>query len=246
MSIAIAVPAAAVMCRPVLRAVPGRRFEPTVERELLPSVLGVAAALRMPAEHVMVVSPECSLPTGIPDVLVLMADRAALTRRMNAGVEALTSSPEVQLLAACGVSRSSRLERLAAAGGVSQERARTIMRSLVKRGAAFGDPQRGWIRNPDLLPIGRVIAIEAKIGDWRSGLDQCLTYLTHADGALLVARISLAVRERAKESARRDGVGLVIDDTWIARPVLVRHGLARRLRTSEHLLAHLDLSHLAY
>ncbi len=220
----------------------GRPFLPQAELALAPALR--QAAMRLPGRlgSQTITVPECPLPAGVPDLLVLIAKVEDLALRSQASVAPLLAEQEALIAAACGVQRATSLARLAWLTGTSDAYVRRIVVSLERRGA-LQRTEAGWVRAAALVPMGRTYALEAKVSDWRSGISQCLRYGTFADASgLAIGTLSARSRTAAIVAARENGIGLFHEDKWLVRPRISHHRLARRLWVSEHLAAALALA----
>ena len=186
---------------------PGRRFQPTVERSLDPALALVASSWGSVGAGQRLLLTECALPFGIPDMLLVELDDDAFRNRVDAGWPAFTSPIDAQILAACA-SRPRRRWSLAHGLGTSAVQAERTISRLVRLGAI--DDLSGRLRTvPELAPIGRVSALEAKVTDWRSGLEQCLRYGVYAEAtALILGKRPGAGLPDLQDFAKRHGVGV--------------------------------------
>jgi hypothetical protein len=128
-------------------------------------------------------------------------------------------------------------EALARLLGTSSGQTARILSTLAKQGVVerLG---AGWIRSAGLVPVGRTYALEAKVEDWRSGLNQSLRYGVYADStSVVLPKLSDKVKLAALERFRTVGVGLFVDDRWLVRPRLSRLRASRRLLASEYILS---------
>jgi hypothetical protein len=115
----------------------------------------------------------------------------------------------------------------------------TVLRRLGRLGRlGYVQPRgSGWSRAAELLPVGRLYALEAKVEDWRGALRQALMYATWADAAGVVLLQLPRDTTTLVQEARRLEIGLAHNERWLVRPRIHRHPLARRLLASEHLVA---------
>lgn len=215
----------------------GRRFEPIHERLVDPDLRAAARRLRLPAGRLNFLIPECPLPVGLPDLLVASLDQAALHRRLSVGSPPILSEPATRLVASLGTTRPTTVESLAGSLGLTKRQGSRVLVGLAKLGAVYRDGDR-WFRAAGFEPVGRTYALEAKVDDWRSGLDQCLRYGAYADSTTLVLpRMSEKLRTSAVSRFSALGVGLYVDGKWLVRPRLSRLKAPKRLLASEYVLA---------
>lgn len=215
----------------------GRRFEPVHERLVDPDLRAAADRLRLPTGNLNFLIPECPMPVGLPDLVVASLDREALIRRLALGAAPILSKPATRLAADLRTRRPTRADSLAASLGSTKRQGNRLLLELAKTGAIHGEGDR-WFRTEGFAPVGRTYALEAKVQDWRSGLDQCLRYGAYADSTTLVLpQMSARVRAAAVERFSALGVGLYVGGKWIVRPRLSRLKAAKRLLASEYVLA---------
>lgn len=218
----------------------GRRFEPTSERSLDPSLILAASTLQVARNRPTFVLAECPLPFGVPDAVVLAADDAAFQARLDSNIPALSGQADARIVVAAQ-RRSRSLSELIEISQLSAPVARRYIQRLQEWGALEGS--HGRYRGSDTLrPAGRVFALEAKVSDWRAGCEQCLRYGSFADGTVLVLpRVTERTRGPLLETARRHGIGVFAADRWLVRPRMSRHPKERRLQASESVIAALGL-----
>ncbi len=215
----------------------GRRFEPVQERLLDADIRAAADRLRLPPGRLNVLIPECPLPVGLPDLLVASLDQAALHRRLAVGAPPILSEPATRLATSLSATRPATADSLAGLLGLTHRQASRVLLGLAKVGAVHREGER-WLRTDGFGPVGRTYALEAKVDDWRSGLDQCLRYGAHADSTTLVLpRMSQRVRASAVSKFSALGVGLYVDGKLLVRPRLSRLKAHKRLLASEYVLA---------
>lgn len=213
--------------RPVLSP----SFEPRAESTLAGTLRDVAATLPGARGGVVAVG-EFRGPWGVPDLAVLSPAR--VEQRLACDVPPLLSQQECRLVAAA--TRWIGTESLTRAARVSSASAERSLRRLVSVGAleVRGDRLR---REPGVVPLGRLWAVEAKVEEWQGGLAQAHRYRLWADGAVLVLGRARVPHKEIAERARHYQVGLVVEGRWISRPRLVPPDAATRLHASEHMLA---------
>ena len=215
-------------------------FSPLTEQSLHPALREAALRLPLGREALVVTAAEFALPTGVPDLTVFGVDRRRLAARLNAASPPLTREQDARVVAACGHTRPSSLERLAAVSGIAPDRARRAAAALVRQGAL--EPSAGgWRRTCGIDVVHVAYALEAKVADWRAGIWQCLRYASAADAAgLVLPQVSDRVRAKVIAAAKLHGIGVFVGGRWLVRPRKHPHTLARRLWVSEHLIAALQ------
>jgi hypothetical protein len=219
----------------------GKQFLPVEEAELLPDLLTLATSLWRPGRKLIAI-PEFVGQFGVPDLVVVVAHAERLELRLASGIPALTYEPDAAIVAALRSRRGASAESIA--GGLGWELASVSQRlkHLTRIGAVMRNGRGELIRNPGLVVIGSLHALEAKVRDWRRGRDQARRYNLWASTSSVV----LAHRSASTASIRRElsqwGVGLAIRSEWICRPRPFGHSPARRLLASELAVAALPVT----
>jgi hypothetical protein len=211
----------------------GRRFEPTVERELDGDLRALARSLPGAGEG-LVAALEFPGPRGVPDLLVVSRGLPALRRRLTSGVPYIESLADCVVVAALNVNRPLSSISVAAATGMSSVQVERRLRALAQLGLVTSHGN-GYRRRSDLEPIGRTYAFEAKVSDWRRGLSQALRYSTWCDASSLVLMRAPGDMPSLTVRCANLNIGLAIRDQWIRRPRLGRPQPALRLVASERL-----------
>lgn len=215
----------------------GRRFEPIHERLVDPDLRAAAESLRLPAGRLNFLIPECPMPVGLPDLVVASLDHAALLGRLALGAPPVLSKPATRLAANLSARHPTTAHSVAVSLGSTDRQSSRVLLGLAKVGAVHSEGD-GWCRAAGFEPVGRTYALEAKVDDWRSGLDQCLRYGAYVDSTTLVLRrMSEKVQASAVGRFSSLGVGLYVNGKWLVRPRLSRLNVARRLLASEYVLA---------
>jgi hypothetical protein len=169
---------------------------PKAERELTQAaLLGARLLLRPGSGRSLLVLSEVEIGVGRPDLLLLSVSRRALEARERAGLR-LANLTEARVLAALNN------------GGVSGHSAghvRTVGTRL---------QETGWIRSPGDVAavrptIGDSMLIEAKTGDWRTGLQQLTRnrWASHFSALLMPVESHRRVPRR---SLRHNHLGLLV------------------------------------
>jgi hypothetical protein len=181
---------------------------------------------------------ELHAPFGIPDFTVVVGDADARRARLRLMVPALLNEVDAGIVGVASSERYSSARQIAAR---TQWPVTTIERripGLLRAGALREVIAERYRRASALQPIGTVYAIELKVGDWRRALVQCRTYRTWADSyVLIMQRVSDSSLAELRYKVRRDGGGLIIGDDWLVQPRLAKLPRARRMWTSEHIVA---------
>lgn len=211
----------------------GQRFEPTAERELDADLRSLASGLPGAGDGLLGVV-EFQGPRGVPDLLVMTRGSGSLNHRLDNGAPFLESLADCAVVAALNVKRPLTSGSVASVTGMSLEQVERRLRSLTHAGMVipYGP---GFCRRADLEPIGRTYAFEAKVSDWRRGLDQALRYSAWCDASSLVLLRAPADLPGLIARCTHLDIGLAIRDEWARRPRLGRPHRDLRLAASERL-----------
>jgi hypothetical protein len=110
--------------------------------------------------------------------------------------------------------------------------------SLLKSGALARSGKDGFTRPEPLQSVGRLVAFEAKVDDWRGALAQARSYGVWAENYVIVmARASAGATELMQREVARDAGGLILGGTWMVRPRRKPMSRAKQLWGSEHFAA---------
>ena len=215
----------------------GRRFEPTHELELLPDALAACRAL--PAAHMgTTIVAEMTGPIGIPDLTVLVGSDELLAARLACPIEPLLHEVDAAAVGVAHPHMARTASQIAATLGWPEETVSRRLDQLTRSGALVRRDGGRFCRHPDLQPLGRVYAVEAKVRDWRRALHQVRTYSTWADSYVLVmGRLPSGPLEKLSNEVAADHAGLVVDGRWVRRPRVHKLSPGRRLWAAEHMVA---------
>lgn len=214
---------------------PGRRFMPTAERELDPDLRDLAARLPGAGRGVTVIA-EMPGPAGLPD-LVAVPMTPRLATRLEYACPPLLSWGDVRLAAAASPRQALSASALSRRLEADERSVRRRIARLIGCGALVETASGCVLRAPEIQPVGRIYALEAKVDDWSGGLGQALRYGAWADASATVVRRLPRDRSRAMAQAADLGLGLALGARWLVRPRVRRLELARRLWASEHVIA---------
>jgi hypothetical protein len=177
-------------------------------------------------------------PYGVADLLVLHTSAYRLRRRMDAGIPPLVSEIDASI-AARATGRGVSLEAIATACLYEPGLVKARLVRLARLGAVRESATGLWSRAPSLCLLGTTHAFEAKIADWRRGLDQARTYSLWADTVTLVLDRLPSDIEPLVEAANDQGTGLALRSSWLLPPRPHQHSDERRFWTSELAASHL-------
>jgi hypothetical protein len=216
---------------------PGRRFQPILERELESTARWVASELPGADSGVLALT-EFHAPFGVPDLTVVAGSPEARRRRLRLNVPPILNEVDAGIVSATLTDEVRSVAQIANSLGWSESSVHRRIDSVCRMGAVRRHGDGRFTRPAALVPIGTIWAIELKVSEWRRALTQCRTYLTWADGYVLVlGTLSGASRNQLEDLISSDGGGLVLDSQWVVRPSHRSLPEARRLWSSEHLIA---------
>jgi hypothetical protein len=177
-------------------------------------------------------------PIGIPDLTALVGKQDDLEARLALEVPPLLNEVDAAVAAVAHVKAARTPSALAAALAWPEQTVRRRLPGLVKVGALHQAGPNSYIRPSELKPLGQLLAVEAKVRDWRAALRQARTYTVWADNYVTVmGALSVRVVDQMAAEVRADKGGLVVDGKWEVRPRNRKLRPQRRLWASEHLVA---------
>lgn len=212
----------------------GRPFEPLHEVELRDDLIRVSRTLAQSSGLGFVIL-EMPGPMGVPDALVMRASPRALQARLDADVEPILDQYACELLTMLRQVRGDTHSAQTCLGWTDY-----TMRSALARLRSAGAvvlTVRGRVHpKPGLQPIGKSIAVEAKVRDWKRALGQGRVYASWADSyQLLLGHVADSAVLALASMVAGDQAGLVIGQKWVVRPKLPSG--TGSLVASEHFLA---------
>ena len=175
-------------------------------------------------------------PVGVPDLLALTRGLPGFEGRLGVDCPPLLAWTDARLVSSVPVHRGATWATVVRRSGVGERQAQRRLHYLIRIGA-LSTEGRLLIRAEGLQPMGRVIALEAKVADWRKAIAQAARYGNWADISAAVMLQLPRDPSPAIEYARRMRVGLAVRDAWLVRPSVYRLSSAVRLSASEHFLA---------
>jgi hypothetical protein len=212
---------------------PGRRFQPIQELDLRADVLRACTELPT-SRRGIIVQEEMPGPIGIPDATVLIGGRDRLCAREASGIPPILNRLDVAILVALPTSAPRSAEFLANTLHWEPQTVSRRIRHLVSNGAVARTLHGSFIRDASVVPLGRVIAVEAKVNNAVGALAQARTYSSWADTYVLVmSQLSSRVMGRLAEEVSGDGGGLMVASRWVVRPRLGTHSRVQALLGSE-------------
>jgi hypothetical protein len=220
-----------------LREPSGRPFAPLAEAKLLDDLLRMAGQLKHGASQLIAV-PELVAPFGTADLVVVDDPDSRLAARLECGIAPLLNRTDADIVSTLNARIKRGLEDVCRT--LMWEDISIIERRiprLLRVGAIQRSSRGGYLRHPDLVPFRRLHAFEAKVRDWRSGLQQARTYALWADAATLMLGHLPNNRDQVLAEAKRWSLGLADTNQILLRPRLRRHTHGRRLWASEHVAA---------
>ena len=171
-------------------------------------VVALAAGLRTIFPGFDRVEVEVPSRLGIADLVAVRTNRTRLERRLGSELPAVLMPGAAQLLSALRSTQPMAEESLFRAAGVERRYGRRLVRDLAASGHLAGS-DAAWSLCPDLLdPYDEIIAIEAKLEDWRRADAQAERYCTYADRAF-VALPADRVGTGTVDFFRRGRIGLI-------------------------------------
>lgn len=215
----------------------GRRFEPTHELALYEDAL--AACEDLPGSHrgVFVVR-EMAGPIGIPDLTALIADPSLLRARLELGVKPLLNQLDAAIVASARASVPRTPDAIARSLGWPAETIARRLPGIVRNGALIAVGANRYVRPAALRPLGRLYAVEAKVRDRVSAIQQARAYGAWADSYVLVmGKLGPRPLQTLLSEVEADQGGLMVDGRWLRRPAVRPHDSPRRFWSTEHFVA---------
>jgi DNA-binding Lrp family transcriptional regulator len=221
---------------------PGVRFAPGAELDLHAAVVPLAVAL--PAAHAgLALVAEPPGPFGIPDFVGVYGARDRVDARLGLAVPPLLNRIDAGIVAALSAARPLSVASIGRRTGWRPDTVERRLPGLVRAGAVQLAGSGTYVRPAALTSIGRLLAIEVKVRDWRRAVLQGRTYASWCDTyAIVLGRLPVTSGGDVVSQVRRDAAGLAVDGRWVIRPRLTQAGRTS-LWGSEHVVAALRGQH---
>jgi DNA-binding MarR family transcriptional regulator len=177
--------------------------------------------------------------TRIPDLLAARVDLRVLRARVRAEQWEALNSSELRLLALLREDRSVSVRSAANRLGYTHPTTRRLLRRLEHLGYAGQDRASSFRRIRSRYRIfTRLIAVEAKLRDWRRALVQARSHRSFAQESFVVFDAAYADRfNRAKPHFMSSGTGLIAVDTEGNVERLIRARGSRKVDAAAFALA---------
>jgi hypothetical protein len=165
-----------------------------------------------PAMHSRRIKAERGYGRGVADLIVLDFDSLARAGRLSADLPALPNAGQAYIV---GALRGLGPTPIAACGrldpNIGERTNLHTLRRLVADGYVVQEGAVVEVHPAMMSPVRRIVAIEAKLADWRGGLLQAARYRAFADQSYLAMPMATAQRLVANHAdvARALGVGVI-------------------------------------
>lgn len=223
------------------RVWPGRAFVPTEELDVQARLPELAGRLPGVGARSLLIT-ECVGPHGVPDLVVLVGDGAALERRLASGLPPMTNELDAEILVRLSASSGVWLDEILAAIPASTPRVVKRRLTQLEGVEAIRRTRVGaYVRRSEFRPLGRTHALEAKVSDWGRAIRQALGYASWCDYvSVVLGKTPRSVDGVASQMASHR-LGFAVGEEWIAKPVARRLQLpaARRLMATEYIVTNL-------
>lgn len=155
----------------------------------------------------LVLRAERGYGRGVADLVVLDIDHANLLERRNCGLPPARRAGEAVVLEAVIAKAGEPLETILSAIPMTRSHARRLMSQLADVGLVQVEDGAAFPAWPGAPIAARVVAIEAKLANWRGGAIQADRYLAFADEAYL-AMPTERIETLLRHPDRLDGLDL--------------------------------------
>jgi hypothetical protein len=184
-----------------------------------------------PAARTRWVKAERGYGRGVADLVIIDFNDAHRAVREDAGLPPVLNEGQAYIVAGLRArgftSRmdAGRLDRL-----VGEQTNRRILAELVSGGYVIENNEGYRLRREVVPAVNRIIAIEAKLSDWRGGLEQAGRYRSFADRSYLALPEPIAAKIAASEWApgiRESGVGIIAVGSHVRILMSAQRGIRR-------------------
>lgn len=214
----------------------GRPFEPIAEADLIPGLIATAIRRAGRASRTVVV-PELRGPYGVVDLAVLETRDELLAARSALGMPPVLNQLDAAIIGVLDARRASTVTMVADRLGWVERHIVGHIDTLVRHGIITRRRSGALVRPAGLEPLGQMSVYEAKVRDWRRGLNQASTYATWADRATLaLGRLPRDVGQLL-DAAEKLSLGLIAEGKWRRAPTPQVLSRQTRFWASEHLYA---------
>ena len=215
----------------------GRRFQPSRELALHSPALKACMEVATSRREITIVK-EMTGPYGIPDLTAIIGPKRLIDRRLSCTVSPLLNKIDAAVVAVSHAHSPRSTEAIAKSLNWPTETIARRVPHLLKSGGLIEVRSDRFVRPASIQPFDEIIAVEAKVEDWRKALRQVRTYAAWADSYVLVmGPLSEGVTERLSYQVEADSAGLVIDGKWMLKPTARPNPKPRRLRATEYAVA---------
>lgn len=153
------------------------------ERSMIPIIKGDAERLFFGKYKKHVTLEEFSAGTGISDLTIFTIDDRIIQERKRTDSQPLTSKSQIQVLLAV-LDGFSNVKEISIAARLSKTTVNRILKNLQDNGLVSQQNSQ-YLASYSLPSCENIIAIEAKVKDWKSGVRQALRYKEYADYSYL-------------------------------------------------------------
>jgi hypothetical protein len=215
----------------------GRLFVPTHELALHDDARAACTALPGSGRGVSVIQ-EMAGPIGIPDLTALVGNPAALQARLALHVAPILNQLDAAIVATTPTRSPRSSEAMARILGWPEQILARRLPRLVDHGAVTLMDADRYLRPPEIRPLGRIYAVEAKVSNRGAAIQQARAYSAWADSYVLVmGPLSPRPLEILLDGVDADKGGLMVNGRWLRRPVIRPLSPVRRLWAAEHFVA---------
>jgi len=189
------------------------------EKSMIPIIKGDVSRFSIGGRDKLIPLEEFSAGTGISDLTIFSIDDKILQQRKQNQAQPITSKNHIQVLLAVLDGRSTVAE-VTAATRLTKVTVQKILKQLEAEGLVILTAPGAYAASYALPGSSNenIIAIEAKVRDWKSGVRQALRYKEYADYSYLaIYEDNIAGCLENIEVFKKLGVGLIgVSDNGIS------------------------------